>query len=89
MDTTGEGRILRFQGHKGPVFFTDVDPLGASIVSGGADQTVRIWDSNDAELRWTFDLKRHITGLCVNKAASLAVAFGDGKGALWEMGREG
>ena len=89
LDTTKGTRILRFKGHVGPVYDIDIDPAGASVVSGGADQTVRVWDTNDGELRWTFDLKKNITGLSVNRAASIAIAFADGKGALWEMGRQG
>ena len=88
LDTTGGAKVLRFTGHDGPVHHLAIDPAYASIVSGGADQTVRVWDMHDAEQRWTFDLKRHITGLSVNKAGSIAVGFGDAKGAIWDMGRE-
>ena len=39
-------RPYRFIGHKGPVYDIAVSPDGQTIVSGSADETVRIWTNS-------------------------------------------
>ena len=38
-------RPFRFVGHKGPVYSVAVSPSGNTIVSGSADETIRIWNN--------------------------------------------
>jgi len=38
-------RPFRFVGHKGPVHSVAVTPSGNTIVSGSADETIRVWNN--------------------------------------------
>ena len=39
-------RPFRFVGHKGPVYSVASTPNGDTIVSGSADETIRIWKNS-------------------------------------------
>jgi WD40 repeat protein len=79
--------LQQFSAPTGAIHHLALDPGGASLATGGEDQCVRIWDLSEGRQSWAFELRRNITGLSVNKAGSVAIAFGDGKGLLWLMGR--
>jgi WD40 repeat protein len=55
-DTASGKRIHTLKGHVGPVITAGYSPDGTKIVTGGADRTVRIWDST------TFDQLGAIDG---------------------------
>ena len=77
----------RFGGIRGGARRICIDPVGPSLICAGADQSIRIWDTRDEEPLWKHDFAKIITGVSVNKAGTIAVAFGDGKALLWEMAR--
>jgi len=39
-------RPFRFTGHKGAVYSVAMTPSGNTIVSGGADNSIRIWNNS-------------------------------------------
>ena len=49
-DSSSEGReTLTLKGHSGDVWSVSVSPDGKRIVSGSADETVKIWDISSLE----------------------------------------
>lgn len=77
----------RFGSHRSGARRISLDPVGPSLICAGTDQSIRIWDTRDEELLWQHDFAKIVTGVSVNKAGTIAVAFGDGKALLWEMAR--
>ncbi|MEC7988099.1 MAG: WD40 repeat domain-containing protein, partial [Myxococcota bacterium] len=78
---------LQFRGHYKGITALALDPGGSSLVSAGIDQTVRVWELQDAQLHWTFDMRKTVRRLSVNKAGSIAMGFDESFAILFEMGR--
>lgn len=40
-------RLQKLEGHEGAIYCAAVDPKGELIITGGMDQTVRIWKAEN------------------------------------------
>jgi WD40 repeat protein len=79
------GEASRFEGHEGAVRVVALHPNGKSLVTGGQDQTVRIWNTAWGWETWRVETGRRVTGLAFHPQGHLVMGFSDGKAELWEM----
>lgn len=91
----GRGKEIILTGHAQEVLSLAMSPDGKSLVSGGADQTVRIWNLDSGRERLKIDLKRtfnnHVHTVAFSpEGAQVAAGCFDSLVHLWDAatGRE-
>jgi hypothetical protein len=83
-----DGRMTQcLQGHVGSVYHVGISRDGRTAHSGGEDRTVREWDlaSGRECRRWQIPVE--IDTLAVRPDGRIVLASGQGKVAVWEVGR--
>jgi WD40 repeat protein len=87
-DLQNEKEIRRFAGHTAKILSVAISADGRRIVSGGADNSVRVWDAETG--KQLFGLLGHekpIYSLSLSASGSLALSgSGDGTLRLWDLG---
>lgn len=78
---------IQFKGHYKGITALALDPQEVSLVSAGQDQTLRVWEFENATLCWTFELRKQAQTIDVNFQGTIAVTFGEPYGFLFPMGR--
>lgn len=84
-------RMLRtFNGHDGAVRAIAAHPNGLGLVTGGEDQTVRLWHAADAWEAQCFAIRdAHVTALAFHPAGHIGIGCSDGHAQFREMERGG
>jgi centriolar protein POC1 len=73
-------RPFRFVGHRGPVYSVDISPTGNTIVSGSADDTIRVW--NNSVEGFSHVIKSHsapVRSVALSQDGSLLLSGSDDK----------
>jgi WD40 repeat protein len=76
--------------HTGPINSVAFSPDGKGCVTGGDDQTIRLWHSADGRLRYRFPTihRDRITSLQLTRDGRLLSAAADATLLLWKVGPE-
>jgi WD40 repeat protein len=91
-DIRSQRQVAILKGHRNSIGAIAVSPDGARIVTGGSDDTFRIWDADRYAHLLTFRISE-ANGICCLSFSSdsLCIAAGTGSGQLylWSVGPHG
>jgi WD40 repeat protein len=81
------GRQVRaLEGHARQVASGAFAPEGTLAVTGGADRTIIVWDSETGDLLKRIDAGSNVTSVTFGPRGLVASGHGDGSIAVWETG---
>jgi WD40 repeat protein len=83
-----EGQLNTFTGHTSRIQFARFTPDGSRLVTGSTDHTVRIWQTSDASLLSTFEVKGLLYGTDLSRDGRRIAAV-DEKGFIHLWGVDG
>ena len=79
-----------YDGHKGPVRCIAMHPNGQSLLTGGKDNTARLWHADDAWEAHCFRFRNvRVTALAFHPGGHIGMGFSDGNAQFREMERGG
>jgi WD40 repeat protein/serine/threonine protein kinase len=80
---TGAELHSRTEGHPGEVASMAVSPVGGLLATGGVDQTVRVWELDSWNRRWTFQGHAGAVAAVAFSPDGRLLASANGVGQVW------